>query len=476
MRRVILLAILAIATQNLFGQNVEETYPTEYWCPNDTFILKFKDYPKLFYYTASRKDKGSPGTDANLDEYFILYYGQDSIKVNYHNKLPYAHVIYFNFASPKGKTTFRFHYNPVPSYFPGSYMEKNRGNIQFDLPEVYELANIIWTLSPSGQRATDLYNTGEYYNKVRAYFKPYLDHPIFRSLDFPDSLYSLMYYEFRENSFAFNFKEPNKEDVTQLLFNGPYYYVFGDELSDSSLFGKLKPMVEDFAKKSRFRSFYKKNRDYYSKLISREKELLPIRPMWTWLEDQFPNNKYQSYRIVFSSLIGGSHSTQQYSTYSDNEWFKENVMFICGTARYDSMPELTEKQKEGLMSGVVFTEIDHNYVNPVSNKYVRSIDSIFSERNGWVRRDNFNDLYERPVSVFNEYMTHAAFCLYIADSYDKPTADLVIDRRVKMMVERRSFIKFKEFNDELIRLHQQYKDMKLQQLYPLILDWCRKQG
>jgi len=251
--------------------------------------------------------------------------------------------------------------------------------------------------------------------------------------------------------------------------------VYGDELADSSLFGKLKPLIEDFAAKSKFRSFYKSNLEYYYKAIQRQKELLPVKQMWTWLEEQFPKTKYQSYRIVFSPLIGGSHSTQRYSTYSKSGRFEENTMFVCGTDKYDKRPNLSEKQKEGLMTGIVFTEIDHNYVNPATNKYAKVIDSIFLNRNIWTTHGNSSDYYNSPVSVFNEYMTHAAFCLYILDMYDKPTADFVINEREELMVSRRNFIRFKEFDRELIRLRQEHKDLKVVDLYPFILEWCRRQ-
>jgi len=480
MRPVLFFIVFLTVTKITFGQTVEETYPKTLWCPNDTFVLKFKNYPKSFPYKVSRDAKERPGsdngTDAKLDEYATIYYGHDSLRLNYNNKLPYAHIIHINFQSPKGKTTLRFHFNDVASYFSNDYMEKNNGNIQFDIPETYELANVIWTLSPSGQRAKDLYKVGDYYKRVETYFKPYMNHPIFKALDFPDSVYANKYYEFRENSFAFNFEEPRSgSSNTKLLFNGPYYYVYGNELADSSLFGKLKPLVADFAAKSKFRQFYKSNLNYYNKAIQRQKELLPVRQMWNWLEEQFPKTKYQSYRIVFSPLIGGSHSTQRYSTYNKTEWFGENVMFICGTDRYDSVENLTEKQREGLMSGIVFTEIDHNYVNPETNKYTKQVDSIFSKRDIWAKHGNSSDYYGSAESVFNEYMTHAAFCLYISDTYDKPTADFVIDNREQLMVSRRNFIKFKEFDRALIKLRQEHKDLKVVELYPFILEWCKSQ-
>lgn len=465
------LLLLAICAAS-YSQTVEDTIPGTFFCPNDTFVMKHKGLDKLFPFRASKTDNGSPGGNASPGDYATIYYGNDSLRLNYHNRLPYAHIIYVNFSSPKGKSTFRFHFDEPAAYFPEAYRRKNNGNIQFDIPEPYELANIIWTLSPTGQRAADLDKEGEYYKKVEAWFKPYAGHPVFKALDFPDSLYFDRYYNFRENSFAFNFKNDHS---STLLFNGPYYYVFGRNLADSSLFGKLKPLVEDFAATSKFREFYKNNLGYYHKTAARQKALLPVKKMWTWMEEQFPNRKFSSYRIVFSPLIGGSHSTQQYSTFSESGAFRETVMFICGPDRYDKIDSLTEIQKEGLLSGIVFTEIDHNYVNPATSRYQQRVDSIFSNRSLWVKADIANNNYRNPVSVFNEYMTHALFCLYMLDSYDTATANFVIDNREQLMVNRRNFIRFKEFKRELVRLRQLQKDVKVIDLYPAILSWCAQQ-
>src|SRR5687767_563222 len=151
MRKIIFALIPLAICKICIGQTFEETYPKTLWCPNDTFAIKFKNHPQLYYYTASRKDKISPGTDASPNEYATIYFGNDSLRLNYNNHLPYQHNIYINFASSLGKTTLRFHFNQVASHFPAAYMEKNMDNIQFDIPEVFELANIIWTLSPTGE-------------------------------------------------------------------------------------------------------------------------------------------------------------------------------------------------------------------------------------------------------------------------------------------------------------------------------------
>lgn len=474
--RMAVLLFICLLHQFSFAQYRETTWKDTIWCPNDTFYMRFDQDTRRLPFPVGVDDPVSPGTDAYPGSYITFYHGKDSFKLRYTNRLPYAQVDYIWFKSPKGLTKYRFHYNDRTAHFPDAYINKHKGTVQFDLPEVYELANIIWGLSPAGQKAKDLRREHGYYKEVVAHFTPFLNHPVFKTLDFPDSTYFLNYYSFRENSFAFNFRDSKPGSIdTKLLFNGPYYYAYGNELADSSLFGKLLPLVEDFAKKSGFRKFYKDHLAYYQKETAQLRKRLPVRQMWTWIETQFPKIKFQSYRVVYSPLIGGSHSTQRYSTMKDREWFEECVMFICGDMYSRQKDTMSESIKEGLMSGIVFTEIDHNYVNPVSYEYGKEVDSAFANRPFWTTPALGNDLYADAMSVFNEYMTHSVFCLYIMDSYDPATAEYIINNREELMVDYRKFIRFREFNRELMRLHKEYKDKLLPDLYPMILDWCGRE-
>ena len=79
------------------------------------------------------------------------------------------------------------------------------------------------------------------------------------------------------------------------------------------------------------------------------------------------------------------------------------------------------------------------------------------------------------MSVFNEYMTHSLFCLYVLDKYDAATADYIIKARETLMVERRYYGRFREFNKELIRLRNENKNIKAVDLFPKILEWCKDQ-
>jgi len=127
------------------------------------------------------------------------------------------------------------------------------------------------------------------------------------------------------------------------------------------------------------------------------------------------------------------------------------------------------------LSGIVFTEIDHNYVNPSSYKYAKLIDTIFSQRQLWVNPGDKSGFYTTPMSVFNEYMTHSLFCLYVLEKYDTATADYIIKARETLMVERRYYSKFREFNKQLIRLRNENSNVKAVDLFPKILEWCKDQ-
>lgn len=465
--RIFILIISSVTIHFSFGQAVEEKISKIYYSESDKIRYTFSNYPDELQLNLSERDTISPGTNTGKDVLMTAFIGKDTLRIKADN-YPYARRSFVTIKTPGKTTVVIFRFNAVSSNFSQEYIQHNEGKISYEVPEVYELSNIVWALSPSGKRASDLQTNTDYYKKVEHYFKPYLDHPIFKKLDFETKEYYDNYYSFRENSFIYEF------NGNRIVKGENYNYVFGNDWDGfSNLFTELLPLIQDFSDKSGFREFYKQNKAYYLQDIEKMKHLLPIKNMWGWLEKEFPK-KFNAYKIVFSPLIGGSHSTQNYygKNENNNSWFGETVMFVCNTHRYDSRTELTEEQKQGLMSGIVFTEIDHNYVNPESAKYRKEIAEIFNLK---IWRKEGAESYNSPQSVFNEYMTHALFCLWVTDNYDKKTADLVIDERIKMNVNKRGFIKFKEFNEVLFKLKKEHPDKTVAQLYPQIIEWSKHQ-
>ena len=447
-----------------------QQYPNVLRTTADSFYVNSGNWakPYAFFIGESEGDTIDLGTDGYAGAFIDVVTGKDTTRFKYVN-LPYQQWHYVPIQSPTKKVIYRLRFNPVSASYSHEYVVKNTNQVRYEIPEVYELANIIWALSPSGKRASNLYTQGDYYQRVTRYFAPYLTHPIFGKLDFPEKEYYTNYYDFRENSLCFSF------DANTLRYTGPYYYVMGTDWDNfNSLFKQLVPLLEDFAQKSNYRKFFRENQPYYNTLLRQESELMPVRQMWQWLENRFPQ-RYQAYKVVFSPLIGATHSTQQFAyKASEPDWFREVVMFVSGPESFMNRHKLSPVQKEGLASGIVFTEIDHNYVNSTTSRYQKQVNPIFENRAIWTKAGGDTDHYNSPEAVFNEYMTHALFCLYVRDQYDKPTADYVIDQREKLMVDRRQYIKFKAFNQQLQVLYQQRKPGQLvSDLYPALLDWAR---
>ncbi len=469
--RIPVLFIFVFHISLISGQSLVETLPKIYHTDTNIIQYRYSNFPELLSLDLSVSDTISPGTDSYIGIVMTAYIGKDTLRI-YGDNYPYERHSYVTVETPGGRKTLVFRFNSTPSYFSNEYILANQKKISFETPEVYELANVIWTLSPSGRKAKDLQKNTAYFKKVEKHFRPYLDHPVFDKLVTTDSDYFQQYYEFRENSYMYEFRDG------RIVKGEQYNYVFGKDWQNfTNPFSDNLALIQDFADKSGFRAFYKANRRFYASNSRQVQKLLPVQDMWDWLEREFPI-RVDAYKIVFSPLILGSHSTQKYlgmlTTDSTYSFYTETLMFICDAQHLDGFRKISGMEKQGLMSGIVFTEIDHNYVNPTSSEYWEEIEDIFKS-DIWVEADINNGIYDTPFSVFNEYMTHALFCLWVRERYDAKTADYVIRNRVEMNAGRRGFVRFEAFNTALFRLRDEHPGKTVAELYPEILEWCRGQ-
>ena len=419
--------------------------------------------PRTYYLMLG--EETDVGTDGYPGTTHTLYFDDDTLVFKNKN-FPFLSDTIIHIKKGKELFKVRLRYNGVSAFFPPAYRAKYDQSVQVEIPEVYELANILWALSQDGKYANTLPRDNDYFREVSAYFSPFIDHPIFEKLQVPDSVYFQKYFEFRENSFAFQF------DGDSLVRNGPHYFVYGNDWADfTSFFSELAPLVSDFANASNFRQFYQSHQPYYQSMIQEQSEMIPVRNIWDWMEKEFPNRKFNSYRIVFSPLINDSHSTQNFVTvdFTKREPFRESVMFVCGN-RYASDKTLSRGQMQGLMAGIFLTEVDHNYVNSASRKYREDIGVIFENRDFWANDQVLG--YQSPMAVFNEYMTHAIYSLWVMENFDEKTTNFLIDYREKLNIKR-GFIRFPAFNQALIKVKEANPDKKTMELYPHILEWCK---
>ena len=371
-----------------------DTIRWEFNVDNSFGVIRFSKMDSVDNYNAPQKYEGKVCS-------FVFSTGDQRVIAGYNGgKLPSQRI-----ALTDGTKTKYIQVNYLGSLsanYPMAYQRRFRGTVTYEIPETYELANVAMALTETGQKdANMIQQSGTYFSQVKQHFATVAKHPLIVRLN--EQLKrdgGNFYYSVRENAYAM---ELNKRG--QPVNRGVY----------ESIYLRSNDMAEhpgqwaDFVKKSNFRRFYTDHQPFYQKNIADVSRLLPVKQMQDWLEAQFPGIRYDGQRVVFSPLINGAHSAQKFA----DQGYQESLMFICDAKDFDRS-KLTEPQIEGLYSGVVFTEIDHNFVNPTSDKNLQAVNDTFSDREKWVRKGDA-DHYGSAYEVFNEYMTHAVHLLYIKD-------------------------------------------------------------
>lgn len=354
-------------------------------------------------------------------------------------------------------------------HFSKQYIKQHKGKALVKIPPVFELVNVLMALHPHAGRDHNLFDSqSDYFQKVKTYFSPYQNHPAIDTINkylgiprldtekmrylFPMQAYDY-HYALKMNAVSYDF-----DNHGRIVFNGQIKQVGQDWMQG---FDPMKDIsiFEDFAKKSRFQEFYKENENYYQELLSSYQKLNPIDKMVDWLTQKF-DFSYESFLIYFSPLNQGAQATTQF----EQKGFKQTFMFV---SKVKNEPEYTQAQNELFSSWILFTEIDHNFVNPLSNKMLKQINSSFASREKWALGE-ITQAYPDPYSVFNEYMTFALFSLYAYDHYSKEDLDIFLPNFEEMMQNTRGFIRFKDFNRALLKFYSENKKTSAKDWYHFI--------
>ncbi len=335
--------------------------------------------------------------------------------------------------------------------FSSEHIEASRGRVVVDIPEVYELMHIAIAVADSDSDSWYyIHKRGDYYDVVIERFSPFRSHELVSMLQ--ETLDGSI---FHRAIFAYRFEGDS------IVHGGEYRMSWLDER-----LVEYPPLLEDFAMASGFRDFFASSSDYYSSQVDDYHSKVPVAHMWSWLEQQFPQ-RYDSLRVVMSPLTGSTNNTWRFRDRENN--YEEAVMFVSGPDAFIS-PDLPEAVNEAMMARMVFTELDHNYVNPTTDlrRNLRRIVRVFSDTERW----HTGPGYQGPALIFNEYMTWAVFTLYARDTYDESTFEIVDALTVDTM-NRRGFIRYEDFSDVLMELYENRREGEtVADLYPEILRWA----
>jgi hypothetical protein len=341
----------------------------------------------------------------------------------------------------------------------------------YEVPDTYELMNIAFALTDTNNYSGNLniyYNVIDtskpYYREVINYFSPYKNHKLIKELN-KHLNKSLMHYLYNLQK-GYNSSSFNNDIKRNIHFPFFQRLLYGFKSVN-------RKTIENFAKASNFQSFYENHRPFYKQVLDDAKSKLNFDKVQQWLETEF-SSKYDKFNIVISPLMNATHFTKNFS-------FKRNktsIMWVSDGLGYDKNI-YSQNQIAGIYTGVVFTEIDHNYVNPVSDNFKSDIDRIMGDNNRakWIKADGDGKFYSNGYKIFNEYMTHAVYLIYTNTVYSKDDQTVIENSRTKLMEQRRKYYRFGDFYKQLKIIYLAKKEGEtITSLYPKMLEWCKQQN
>lgn len=357
--------------------------------------------------------------------------------------------------------------------FDKKYQDRFRGKTTIEIPEVYELVNVAIALTPTAMADNGLvYKRSDYYKRMLAYFENFKGHELVLALDNVLSQNQNRYFSLKMNGYSFEFDGRDKI-VRSKIYDRTG---FSGEVTNSLL--PLLDKMQAFADETKFREFFAKNRKTYDEQITFFENEADLAEMKRWLDRNFPGSSdYDAYKIVFSPLVAYNQSV----TWLESNDFKElqphvNFPYAEDLKRHGSELNVSPDGEIIFRGNIVFTEMNHGYINPEADKYEDRIANAVSNRSYWVE-NRYGDDYYPGMATFNEYMNWGLVSLRIMDHAPEKDRQEMIAAVEKMMMLSRAFPRFAEFDRFLIDLYvNREKGKTLADLYPKIIEWFEKKN
>lgn len=331
-------------------------------------------------------------------------------------------------------------------------LKQTESLIKVEYSETYELANIILALTEYGKSdPTEVRKDFKYYNEVMEYFEPVCNHRLLDSVNYSRKRWN-EYLSFRTDAYAFYFDDDNKLKRKFDFFVIDSITAFDNHLS----------LINDFVEKSNFRNFFSAHKGYYASIKKSYQEKLYLNEMKEFLTEQFGIQEATDYRVIFSPLVNRMNCHREIDS---------------TTLDFITLPDFLVSPKDSVMLrdlaiGIhyIFTEMNHGFVNPTTQKYDTLVlenfnENIWSEKSGYENSQN---------AVFNEYMTWAIYDIFIQKYFPKQAKEVGLYWSYQN--DTRGFIYPEKFTQKLIELYSQKANKtSIADLYPKFLKWIDKE-
>jgi hypothetical protein len=346
--------------------------------------------------------------------------------------------------------------------FTKKYQKQNNNTITVEIPEVYELVNILFALTNKGISDSGFIEHGTtYYTQLRSWFNHYKNEKAVELFDSLTNANINNYHLLKMDAYSYMYNKKGKI-VPNPIYNRTSW-------RDVNQLSPYITALQEFSNKTNSRMFYKKNIAFYKELQDYYKDSLDILEMKQWLLKNFPSSGYNAYKIILSPLVAGYQSANRIS----NSNFQEAHSHINFPYRRGApYTGISARLRAG---NIVFTEINHSFINPESEKqiYANDVAELCKNLNHWME-DWMVKNYNSSYSCFNEYMNWVLVNLRYVDYAPPAHLNDLIERNITYMTKNRGFKKFGEFSHFLVPLYQNRKPGKtVADLYPQIIQWFK---
>lgn len=342
-----------------------------------------------------------------------------------------------------------------------AFQRKHRGKVAVTVPEVYELGNVLIALSePKAGLNNLVWKKGSYYQDVMDWFGKYQEEPIVSKfldrLKSGGNAYTPLKTE--GNSFEFDKKGQIQKRREYDRTGGQARNQWADFLAE----------IEAFAKKTKFREFYRAHRGVYEEQSRFFESEAGVPRMVDWLQKQFPNGQaYDFIDIIFSPLVFGWQS----STWFESNGFKVlqphvNYPYPISYAGYGKMSVKGQNVMRGML---VFTEINHGFLNPESDRHAEKVIAATTDLDKWIVPE-MRSAYS-GIAVFNEYVNWALISVWAIDSAPEDAPEIA--KAVAKIMKNRGFPQFEGFQENFLKAYRErVSKTTIAYLYPKLIEWC----
>ncbi len=399
-----------------------------------------------------------PGKTVNC----VLITDIDSISHQLHEGETFDFVVLLN---GKDSAFTRLQATKPAANFSEAYKKKYDGKVVVEIPEVYELLNILIAITPIATPDSDLVeHETAYYSEVRKWFDPFVKEEAVQLCNEAMNTSFWMYFRLKMDAYSFEFRDGKL--VKKEMYDHTSWETFNN-------LDNYIPVIEAFAQKSNFRTFYANHKAFYDSQVKYIQDSLDFPGMQNWLKRNFPTSDYNCYKVIFSPLVASSQS----ANHVESNGFKEAHMHVNFPYPIESDKTLSPAARRIRESSILFTELNHNFINPEQEKYAGTEDfqKAFSKLSFWLKTGTSAEQgYNNPASCFNEFMNWGLVSLLYVDNTSGAEQDTCLRRVERMMEKSRGFSHFAAFNQMLVNAYKNRKpEQTVADLYPQIIAWFR---